>query len=441
MARVLGICFLCFISIICFGQKEWSNWYFNGRSLLTFKNNNVPQVERNFITPAPPIGFSYYYYSDMGMSYSDPVTGVMKFVLGGVLAFDKNYEIINSPSLLRYCSGDKYGYHIIPFQNNPDKFYIIQFQSVFADMLAAQSGLQVRCPNAIGLGYSVLDLSLNNGLGNFTSMNNVIQSSTSEGISLVRHANGKDTWVIVHSYNDNNFYSYLFSDAGVALPVVTAIGPAVHTDYPGGGSGFISASHDGKTLAVRMMNNKFIELYDFDKLKGRLTSYKNVALTYVPSYLIFSPDDSKLYFMGSSVGSAISQMDFNAPNIAGSITSVADDPITNFFDMQLGPDGKIYISRYHDLNEDKDYLAVIRCPNLPKYACNYDPKGLELQFGAGKFPDLVNDFIIQPKAAPVTEFSLGNDTAICFGTYKLSAPVEWQHYRWNTGEITREINI
>ncbi|MEO6499892.1 MAG: hypothetical protein ABIN95_12790, partial [Mucilaginibacter sp.] len=36
---------------------------------------------------------------------------------------------------------------------------------------------------------------------------------------------------------------------------------------------------------------------------------------------------------------------------------------------------------------------------------------------------------------------MGKDTAICFGSYKISAPDGWQSYKWNTGETTKTITV
>ena len=87
----------------------------------------------------------------------------MKFIISNRLGFDNTYNDFPNDTLLRSCP-DLYPYRIIPFSSNPNKFYVVQFQDVYADLLVQETGLQVRCPNAIGLGYSLVDLSLNNGL-------------------------------------------------------------------------------------------------------------------------------------------------------------------------------------------------------------------------------------------------------------------------------------
>lgn len=439
---------LFFLLLVCclqtFAQKEWSNWYFNGQTAVSFTDNNTIKSKNGFINPPPDYWYSYYYNTYNGTAYSNPQTGEMRFLLAGRFAYDKNYDIIPGSINLRACPGDKSSFHIIPFQNNPDKFYIIQFQDLLADMLAAETGLQVRCPNAIGLGYSVLDLSKNNGLGEFTSMNTVLRSGIPDGITLIRHANGKDIWVVIHDWNSNEFLAYLFTDDGVSAPVVSAIGPVIKRDNPGIG-GTLTASHNGKLIAGQLTGANQLDLYDFDKATGQLTGMRSFQTGRPPHSMVFSPDDTKLYYLGDYLKTGVFQLDLDAPDVEASLTKIGDDRYGYFFDMQMGPDGKIYISGKQEWNDFQTYyfMPVINCPNLAKYACNYNEYGfaMDLNYSYGQFPRFTNDYIQQPKAPRATEFSLGKDTAICFGSFQLSAPEGWQYYKWNTGETTRQITV
>ncbi|WP_165958152.1 T9SS type B sorting domain-containing protein [Segetibacter sp. 3557_3] len=425
---------------LVFGQKEWSNWYFNGRNNLTFRNNNVAQIETNFIYPIPSNFYNYYHYNMGGTSYSDKTTGQMKFLLSGYYAFNKGYNAINLDETLRICPGDQSSYHIVPFSSNPNKFYIIQFQSLDNDLAAQETGLQVRCPNAAGLSYSILDLSLNNGLGRFTLVNKIVQSGLPERISLVRHANGTDAWVIVHGWKDNQFRAYLFSDLGVAPAVTSNIGPVI-TGKSADAEGTMSASHDGKRLVAQQSGRNFLEFYDFNNSTGSVTNYQPVQVGIFCSRILFSPDDTKLYCLGGYPSEGLFQLDLNTNNVLNSRYKVADDFSHYYKDMQVGTDNKIYLSRHHSSNggDIRDYLSVVNCPNLAEAACNFDRKRLEAV--EGKFPVFINDFVRQPVATPAIKFSLGRDTAVCFGQHTLSAPQGYQSYRWNTGDTTRQLVI
>jgi gliding motility-associated-like protein len=426
---------LCITHIVP-AQKQWSSWFFNGKTKMDFNTPSGKGELKTLFLPQSSSFTNYYNWSGTGTAYCDPATGAMKFMVSNGVTFDRNYEMLNTP-YLRMCSGDAYSLHIVPFANNPSKFYVIQFQSRAADMLAASSGLQVRCPNGVGLAYSVFDLSLNGGLGNYVSMNKVVTAGLPERISVVKHANGKDTWVIVHGWNNNTFSAYLFTDAGVQPPVHTSIGPTISGEFLDA-LGNMVPSHNGKMLAAQQGERNFVELYDFNNSTGVLSNYRTIPNVGTVDHLLFSPDDSKLYALGAYQNPGLFQYDLLAPNVAGSRFRIAHDPSKTYWQMQLGPDGRIYVSSVQ--SQSGDWFSVINCPNLPEYAANFEPRAFQA-LSYGLFPQFVNDYVQQPQAAPVTKFSLGKDTAICFGSHTLSAPEGWDSYKWNTGETTRQISV
>ena len=452
MKKIILVVSLILLHLLVFSQKEWSNWYSTGKELLTFKNG-YPEKVNNFINPIPPVPpytniYNFYYFGHGGISYSDPLTGDMKFIISNRLGYGSNYKEFPNDTAIRSCPDQK-SYHIIPFHNNPNKFYVIQFQSAAADLYASQTGLQVVCPNAVGLAYSIVDLSKNGGLGDITSINNVITGGLTEQITLVRHANMKDVWIIVHPYGTAQYHAILVTVNGIQPAVVSNIGGMVN----GGSnslSGILTASHDGKLLAgcTNLGQNPGsaidIELFDFDNATGQLSNYRKLPTSARNIKLQFSPDNSKLYSLSYDVhyeNCLIIQWDFNQPNLAASRTVIEKINQTSFWDMQLAPDGKIYVSTFHESvgNNDYAYLLAIQCPNLQQFACNIEKKAIEISNTA--FPDLINDFINVPKVPLVPKFSIGNDTAICFGGLILTAPAGWQSYKWNTGETSQSITI
>ncbi|MEO6682843.1 MAG: hypothetical protein ABIN48_08445, partial [Ginsengibacter sp.] len=396
--------FLIFLLIsltsVSFAQKEWSNWYYNGRNLLTFKNGHA-EIINDFIAEEPPWtpGFiPYYNWGTGGVSYSDPVSGEMKFIISNRLGFNREYNSFPKDVFLRSCP-DKLSYHIIPFQNDPNKFYIIQFQSARADLLAQSSGLQVRCPNAIGLGYSILDLSLDGGLGDFISVNNVITTGLADQMTTVRHADGKSVWIIVHPFNTAKFHSYLVNDAGIQPAIVNEIGPMMSGGYSNT-QGSIIASHDGKLLAGATGSDA-VQLFDFNNATGVMSNYRKLDYIGTPGKFQFSPDNTKLYYLNGN--SSIYQYDFNQPDVSSSLTKIVDDRRYYMYDMQLAPDGKIYVTKTRSQSQEdyEEYTGVIECTNLPQYSSNFNPTALKTT--QVFFPDLINDFINDPKAPLITK--------------------------------------
>ena len=449
MKKIVIIFPFIFLHLLAFSQKEWSNWYSNGAELLTFKNGVAEKVT-NFITSIPPVPpfenyYHFSYWGNGGISYSDPATGDMKFIISNRLGYGKDFKDFPNDTFIRSCPDQK-SYHIIPFQNDSNKFYVLQFQSAAADLLAQESGLQVRCPNAVGLAYSIVDLSKNGGLGDFVITNMPITGGLTEQLTLVRHSNGKDVWIIVHPYGTAQYHAILVTDAGFQQPVVSNIGGIVAGGFIGS-LGNITASHDGKLLAgcrsiAGTGGGGNIELFDFNNATGLLSNYRTLPSQEYVSKLQFSPDNSKLYAIGSDLFKPlIVQWDFNQPNIAASKTIVVRNINTYMYDMQLAPDGKIYISSFQEYVDDiyRSFLIAIECPNLPQFASNINMRAIEIN--APAFPSLINDFINVPRVPILPKFSIGNDTAICFGSLTLTAPQGWQSYRWNTGETSRNITV
>ena len=452
MRKILLLLPFILLQLLVNGQKEWSNWYSNGNELLTFKNGYAQRVT-NFINPVPTYPpyenlLHFYYWGSGGISYSDPATGDVQFIISKRLGFGKDYKDFPNDTFVRSCPDEK-SYHIIPFTNDPKKFYVIQFQSVAADLLAKETGLQVRCPNAVGLAYSIVDLNKNGGLGDFTAVNQPITGGLTEQITLVRHANGKNVWIIVHPYGTAKYQAILVTDGGIQPPVTSNIGAIVS-----GGSassyGELTATHDGKLLAgcrstgSQTGSQADIELFDFDNATGLLSNYRTLPTGGHTSKLQFSPDNSKLYTLGFTNDynyTLIVQWDFNQPDVAASKTVVESIKSGNIGKMQLAPDGKIYLSSFQEYadNDYHIYLLAIQCPNLAQYACNINRRAIEINTPG--FPDLVNDFINSPRAIPASKFSIGNDTAICFGSHTLTAPAGWQSYKWSTGETTQTITV
>src|SRR6185436_1598045 len=81
---------------------------------------------------------------------------------------------------------------------------------------------------AYGLYYSIVDMSLQGGLGEVIVKNVLLDDQTCEKITAICHANGQDKWIVAHDWGNNTFQSYLLSNTGVsAVPVTTSIGQAM----------------------------------------------------------------------------------------------------------------------------------------------------------------------------------------------------------------------
>ena len=76
---------------------------------------------------------------------------------------------------------------IISDPSNPQRYFLFHLE------MAAQNQ---------GLYYSIVDLSYNNGLGKVISKNNkLLSGNMADGVSAVKHGNGRDWWIIARKSN------------------------------------------------------------------------------------------------------------------------------------------------------------------------------------------------------------------------------------------------
>ena len=113
------------------------------------------------------------------------------------------------------------GVTIIPAPGNTNLFYIFQLQ-------------YSESPINHGLKYSLVDMSLNAGLGSVIIKNAVLyDKQVTEKMQAVRHGNGRDWWLIIYAWPDYDltmdstliFKKFLITDLGIQGPYDQSIGP------------------------------------------------------------------------------------------------------------------------------------------------------------------------------------------------------------------------
>ena len=246
--------------------------------------------------------------------------------------------------------------------------------------------------------YSLIDMSLNNGLGGVLEKNVIIIDGLLDPgkITATKHANGKDWWVLVREYNSNSYYSALISQEGIINyglqefenPFIVGIGQAVF-------------SPDGSKYALYSLydyDNLYLNIYDFDRCTGLLSNPIQELFmdTIWSGGVAISPNSRFLYV---SHYNYIFQYDLLADDILATKDTVAiydgyEVEITptftlptRFFLMQLGPDGRIYIN----CPTSGNLLHVINNPDTAGEACDVQQHSIELPtynlFSLPNFPN------------------------------------------------------
>ncbi len=376
---------LALLPSLCFAQKEANIWYFGAGAGLDF-NGGAPV----------PLTNGQLNTTEGCASIADRNTGQLLFYTDGITVWDANHNIMpNGTGLTGNPSSTQSGI-IVPAPGNPDLYYIFT-----VPVGAVPTGLQ----------YSEVDMTLNGGLGDVNANKNIyITDPVTEKVTAARHANGTDIWVLTHMWNSDAFHAYLVTSGGVTMtPVISNVG-SQHTGGTANTIGYLKTSPDGSKVAVALDHGgDFVEVFDFNNATGVITS----PITFYmdnPYGVEFSPDNTKLYVGTELSPHFLYQYDLSAGTPADVIAS--ETIISNNSDflgaLQLGPDGKMYITRY-----TSGFLAVINNPNGLGAACNYVQDGFNLGGPTGLLglPNFITTFLnVDTASFSSSGFCVGDST-------------------------------
>jgi len=178
-----------------------------------------------------------------------------------------------------------------------------------------------------GLNYSVIDMSLQGGLGDVTSTKNVLlDQDCYEKMALIRHKNNSDAWIVIVDISTDDIYSYLVTNTGVSTtPVISNVG-YISGQVPTNTLGIMKASPDGSKLAISCWGTNCFYLMDFDNSTGMVSNKLTLgSAAFGYAYGIdFSADGSKLYATCTYVNSKILQFDLTA----GSASNIVNTAVT-----------------------------------------------------------------------------------------------------------------
>jgi hypothetical protein len=262
---------------------------------------------------------------------------------------------------------------IIPYPNHPDLYYIFHESGE----IIYQGPIGAAHP--INLSYSVVDMTLDHGYGGIdTLIKNVeiINDTLSWGrLSACKHANGRDYWILAHRYFSNVFYKFLVTpDTIIKYMQPIGLSNPFYNFY-----GQATFSPDGSKYCMNI-NDSSVMLLDFDRCSGMLSN--SVVISHIDlnssgdSLAVtgnaFSPSSRFLYVCNNI---HIWQYDTWSANVIASEQLVAAwdtfyapccNAATHFFEMQLAPDNRIYVSQ----GVGNDIIHYVKFPDSIGVACN-----------------------------------------------------------------------
>jgi gliding motility-associated-like protein len=357
-------------------EKFINTWYFGFKAGLNF-NPQAPPAE------TPAILTDGQMDAPEGTSSMSDENGNLIFYTNGVDVWNRNHVLMPNGSGLAGSLLSTDGPMVIRLPGSKTRYYLFTQE--------AEGGPR-------GLSYSEIDMTLNGGLGDVLAgtKNTPLVKRTTEKMTAVLHANGCDSWVIVHGWGDpargdepgwpaaehrgDAFLAFRVTQTGVVpTPVVSQVGP-LHAPSVAqlAFNGQMKASPDGRQLAVARFNdgavpeNGTVELYAFDAATGVVSNPRTLDSGGGQYYGVeFSPGLNNLYATILSPPQLL-QFDLTATDIPTSKKVIATST-ARLGSIQAAPNGKLYVAR-----QGQPELGVITYPDSLDVACAYVDKGQAL---------------------------------------------------------------
>jgi hypothetical protein len=379
--------------------RQMNHWYFGDRAGLDFSNGFPVAVTDGVMFAAE------------GCASISDKDGKLLFYTDGLTVWNRNHTVMDGGTGLKGGVSTTQAALIVPRPGSDKEYYI------FTPDQAGQSN---------GLHYSVVDMSGDNGLGAVAGKNVPLVAPVTEKITAVRHSNSRDVWVLVHAWNNNEFYAYLVTDAGVELNPVTSVLGSFHGGDEGNAIGTMKFSMQGNKLAITVLNASSFEVFDFDATTGVVSNPLLFPQEYPFTYgLEFSPDGSLLYVGVSGQKKGIYQFDLEAGSVADIFASGQRiDNIESGFAgaLQLGPDGNIYVVRLAE-----EFVGAITDPDMRGRQCSYVDQYMYLNGRSGRLglPGFIQSDIPVPVRYTATYTCFGEQTIFRIASDMPVDSVEW----------------
>ena len=351
--KILKHLILLTILIVCnnsFAQKQNNQWRFGNAGAIDF--NTQPPT---FVAGCPISTI------EGSASVADRITGSLLFYTNGGSVWNANNQVMpNGTGLLGGTAllSSTTSAVIVPKPGSCNLYYIVT-----VDEIGSNNGVR----------YSVVDMTLNGGLGDIVAgQKNIFLCQTGkEKLEVVPASDGLSFWLIACS-NNNEFVSFKIDNTGIqATPVISAV--LQNTPYP---AGHMKINKQFNKIASGSYTG--IVVFDFDNATGIVSNpiAWNLNLGGFAYGIEFSPDGNVLY-----IGDLISILQYDLTQttplaIQNSLYLVATGAnIDAYCSLQLAIDEKIYV------NSNSGSLSAINFPNDLGVTCGYQTNVIANQTG------------------------------------------------------------
>jgi hypothetical protein len=339
-------------------------------------------------------------------------TGNFLFFTNGKSVFDRyGKRMLNGDSLsfnnknswagMDSGAPNDQGVMILPKPGSDHLYYLFHFIpgdtffSVYGKPILGYPTPSIGYSLPLSLYYSLVDMNANLGLGEVVEKNVRVWRglACASKMTAVKHANGRDWWIIRHGWRDNKYIKFLLTPDTVLGPYIQNIGPAyeqnnIAIDYYG-----TSVFNQEGTQMASVNGYSPTVVLDFDRCSGEFSNPLVIQNSLADTTILggmglaFSPNGRFLYVNTMYL---LNQYDLWSATPNDSVELYKVDSTDWYFmhQQRLGPDGKIYISTYHG---GTSHLHVINHPDSLGLACGFTFQGQQcMASNTGNLPNMVN---------------------------------------------------
>lgn len=404
--KTLVLIFVLTYALNLFSQNEASNWYFGKNAGLKFNaaTGTVTAVTDGQLNTLE------------GCTSISDTDGNLLFYSDGQTVWNANHiPMANANAnlgtgLLGDESSTSSGL-IVPKPQDLNSYYIFTVDEPHHNNPSAPTPTDDGLNN--GLMYSLVDMSLDGGLGDVDPLEKNVPLITydptiaiqerfkcSEKITAVKADDCSSFWVISHFVD--KFFAFKVDINGVnTTPVVSTVGPVVPVEgYRRNALGYLKASPDGTKLAVAHHgfattfageSGGGVYLFDFNNDTGEVTNAQTLydpINNDSPYGVEFSAENKKVYAtisggIDGSGASSIIQWDLESDDIPNSQVVINTTGTYGAGALQLGINRKIYraLLNFSNSNGTGRFLGVINNPEADGAAVNYVEQGILVDIG------------------------------------------------------------
>lgn len=381
-----------FLVLNSFAQGKYGNyWVFSHFLGLNFNYSPVPVVDTSRIYGPQLPTSSICDYNGKLVCY----VGTWKWADFDIRIYNKYHTLLKGGDSLFVLNSGQYtqysGYTaLLPFSESVDSLMLVKFS--VNEILSNHN-----------LNYSLIDTRAYVDTGMIYSANNKVFDfkGVIGAIGYIRHANGRDWWILIHGYPNNKFHKFLASPWKVEYMGEQAIGSVsgiLDTTFSNWESmGEISVNLNGDKLALGNFGG-LIEFYNFDRCSGLLSNPITLQRINVSNNNILnmqaaniSPSGRFVYgvsYYNQPPGPGPNPVSYNLGQIVQYDLQAADPAndtvvvysfrdIDSYIDQfEYGPDGRMWFTgRSPDLPGNLSYphdsmLHFIEFPDVKGHACN-----------------------------------------------------------------------